>query len=178
MKSKRKNRTKILVYGRDLPIFIDEPRADEAWIHSQLERWADWCKERKMRGKCNSIEHRFVAPKGNIYNPPQAREPVAILEVREVNSAMLELPQQTRDVLAARYFLKLPDNVLCRRFALKEEAYPKFMRDARLMLQSTLLKRRAECILTPHNSTPTPSNDEKRAPDGRALHSAAEGVSS
>lgn len=175
--TKRKQRGKILVYGRDLDFALDEPRADEAWIHALLLSWGEWCKERKVRGKCNSIEHRYVAPKGNIYNPPEPRgEPVNLLEIREVNSAMLELPEQTRNVLAARYFLKSPDYVLLRRFRIKEDSYPKFMRDARLMLQSILLKRRSECILT---STTRPRQfDETLMPDGRASLSDQKVVSS
>lgn len=174
--TKRKQRGKILVYGRDVEPLIDNPRADEEWIHSALLAWGRWCKERKVRGKCNSIEHRYVAPKGNIWNPPEPREPVNLLLANEVNSAMIELPEQTRDILAARYFLRLTDQILCRRFRLKEDSYPKFIRGARLMLQSILLKRRDECILTPHNSTPS-STDETLMPKGRASLSVQKVVS-
>lgn len=178
MKSKRKHRSKILVYGKDLALHVDLPQPDEEWIHAMLLRWAEWCRERKQRGACESVEGRYVAPKANIYNPPEVRLLlISVEEVREVNGAMLELPQQTRDVLAARYFLKLPDNALCRRFALKQESFAQFMRGARLMLQSTLLRRRRGGIIEPHNSTP-PSNDEAASPEGRAKQSAAEGASS
>lgn len=178
--NRRKNRSKILVYGRDLQLgVLDEPSPEEGWIHLALLRWADWCRERKVRGSCDSAEGRYRHGRVVADDAPRSLEGalISVEECKEVNGALLHIPEQKRDALAARYFLRLPDNVLCRRFKIKGEEYSRFMREARLLLQSTLLSRRHRGILA-GTTRIQPSNDETQVPDGRAPHTAAKGVPS
>lgn len=180
--ARKSRRSTILVLGKALPeAVLDNPGEDEAWIHDQLERWAEWGRSTPPKGHAHSAEGNYIAPKGNVYNPPEPRRTYAILEVRAINEGMLKLPEQQRLLLRARYHSRWPDLMICGRFNLKHDVYSVFMRTARLMLLrivlpllgSALPKRNEGSILPPYNS-PSVIHDEKNRPIGRAEHSTPE----
>lgn len=119
----------------------DEPQEDELDIHELLLNWAAWCIWRRTPGRTGSAEGRYVAEKGNVYNPPNPSAKVNIPAAEELNAAMLELPDKQRLALHYRYYLGKPDAGIAKALDLDPAFYLRFMRDARFLLQAILQKR-------------------------------------
>lgn len=183
--ARKARQSRILVLGKSLPEpVLDNPAPDEFWIHDQLERWAEWCRPQRQQGQAGSAEGNHRAEKGNVYTPVEPRKMFSVEEARAVNEALLQLPEQQRAVLRARYYLRWPDRMMCGRFNLKHDVYGVFMRTARMMLLSILtraasllgspLPKRREGSILPADNSPSVLHDEKNRPSGRADHSIPE----
>jgi len=142
---------------------VDEPAEDELATHDALLNWAEWCRVRLAQGRAQSAEGRYLAPAGNVYNPPEPRAATNVPRAEKVNAALLEVPRQHRDGLRWRYYLRAPDRAICRALALRPSSYGRFMRDARLMLRN-ILHFRGSGLKPPFDNSTPPSTDESRRP--------------
>jgi DNA-directed RNA polymerase specialized sigma24 family protein len=133
-------KSRILSTMKPVPdmLLLDEPAEDERWIHDQLVRWAVWCRPAYRPSQACSAEGRYVAPKGNIYDPPEPKLMYSVEEARMVNRALLQLSEHPRAVLRARYYERLPDQLLCRRHNVKHSDYRSTLRNYRLLLLNHL----------------------------------------
>lgn len=143
---------------RERGILVDEPAQDEIMAHESLINWANWCRIRGRSARCFSIEGRYLAPAGNVFETREPKTFVDVLAAEMVNVSLVVIPCQHRDALHSRYFLRLADRLICRRLGLRVGSYQRFLRDARLMLWSVLLINEIKHRLPVDNSNP-PSNE-------------------
>jgi len=132
--------------GKRQEVPRDEPSEDELDIHELLLNWAAWCVWRKTPGKTGSAEGRYVAEKGNVYNPPSPATKVNIPAAEEVNAAMLELPDSQRLALHYRYYLGKPDYAIAKVLGWDARFYLQCMRDCRALLRGILHSRKSSLI--------------------------------
>ena len=135
---------------RAIDLLMDEPQDDETWVHEALIAWGFWCHDRPWRAGCVSAEGRYRPPAQALFNPPEPR-PRSFVRPEDTNSALLGVPGQHREALVLRYYMLMPDRIICRIIALRPTAYQRFMRDARLMIRNVLQSRGVVLIIPVHN---------------------------
>jgi hypothetical protein len=154
---RRNRRETILVSWKPMPPTLrDDPKVDEAALHESLLTWADWCHTRRRAGRCLSAEGQYVRETTRAPSKPIAKSDAIAAE--KINSALLLIPVHERSALQMRYFQLIPDRIIARKLKLNTEAYPVFMRRARLMLKNVLRLAENGPILRSDNSLP--SSDE------------------
>lgn len=120
---------------------LDSPQDDEADVHAALLNWAAWCNWSYPRGRAFSAEGRFIPEAGNVHQGLVPRDQIDVLKAEAVNQAMLSVPADHRRALLYRYYLWMPDGAIAKVLGIKRKDYPRFIRDARLMLLAILRDR-------------------------------------
>lgn len=122
---------------QDDPV-LDNPQDDEAEIHDALLNWARWCQDKWRPNHAYSAEGRYRPEAGNVHEGLAPRNRIDTLKAEAVNQGLLSVPADHRRVLLFRYYLWMPDGHIAKALGLKKPDYPRFIRDARLMLLAIL----------------------------------------
>ena len=107
-------------------------------IHTDLERWGEWNRERRQIGHCRSVEHRYETG-GRQVKPPQISLPINPRN-QQIDRAVYRLPEQHRESVRLYYVIRWEPRRICKAMAIHRTAFPRWMFDCRAMVLNILRK--------------------------------------
>ncbi len=121
---------------------VDVVHDDQRGIHAELEAWGRWSIDSRGRVKCGSAEKSYENRSGyRSFNYPSVDEMMPALpnpRMRQIDRAVLGLPEQHRNTCRYYYVLGLRPEVICRRVVIRHADFGRWMRDCRAMVANRL----------------------------------------
>ena len=133
------------MYSRTRPLPVDVVDPDHTAIHSDLEAWGRWNRDRGHKMLCGSAEGNYRAPWRQWSYPTTAEMmPRNLRNPRNVavDRAVLHLPEQHRETVRRYYVFQQVPELIARKANIRYIDFGRWMRDCRCMVLNQL--RRAE----------------------------------
>lgn len=129
------------MYSRVRPLPVESVDADHEAIHADLEAWGRWNRDRSHKMRCGSAEKEYRAP-WRQWHYPTAGEMMPRNVVnprnRQVDRAVLHLPEQHRETIRRYYSFRQRPEIICRLVNIRYADFARWMRDCRNMVLNRL----------------------------------------
>ena len=141
----------VTITRRFIPVDVIAPQHRE--IDAELSQWGQWSCEGRSALRCRSVEGAYRPRNGNIdrweFEPPRP-SPVSVpnLRMREIDRAVLRVPEGHRNVLVLHYVAMARPERICRAVAIPQRDFGHWLFTARCMVVNLL----REMDLTSPNS--------------------------
>lgn len=119
---------------------IDDVAPEHADVHADLAAWGRWSLDRRSGVRCGSAESGYRS-NWRSWHYPTAQEMMPSLpnpRAREVDRAVLGLPDQHRQTVRLYYVFNARPEVICRRVVIRQTDFGRWMRDCRCMVLNRL----------------------------------------
>lgn len=99
-------------------------------IARALTNWGNWARLHSHYGHCGSIEHRYLHPQHNHWNPPEPKIQVDNLSAELIEKNMRYLEKKQRDSLKFVYVFRWPWPHACQRIRLRADLWDEYFEGA------------------------------------------------
>ena len=124
----------VRLYSRETKCAVDVVAPQHDVIHADLERWGTWNRDRYRPGSCTSMEKNYRRTRANDQGMEYPRLPIAMPinpRNREIDRAVLRLPEQHRETVSLFYVKRKPPELICRLVVVRWTHFPRWMFDCR-----------------------------------------------
>lgn len=129
------------LYSRVRPLPVDAVDPDHEAIHTDLEAWGRWNRDRRHKMRCGSAEQEYRAPWRQWHYPTTGEMmPRNMVNPRNraVDRAVLNLPEQHRESIRRYYSFQQRPEIICRQVNIRYADFARWMRDCRCMVLNQL----------------------------------------